>query len=113
MPPPGQRVETPMDTQRLKSLAHYICRSCAELGHAVTIAQINDILWRADGQTYLRLGRAVVGEDYVWQLDGPVCVNLAAVIEELAVEGHIRIRPQRTVTVQSSKIDDEVHDDCS
>jgi Protein of unknown function (DUF4065) len=86
-----------MDAGRLKSLVDYICTRCHDRARTLTISQLHRVLWYADGETYVRLGQAIIGDEYVRQLAGPVSVHLESVISELEREGQLETR-----SVQSS-----------
>jgi len=79
-----------MDSQRLKGIVRYICGRSRE--QPLRVAQIHHILWRADGETYVRLGRAIVAEEYVRQFDGPRSLHLDAALDELKREAYLEIR---------------------
>lgn len=85
-----------MDAQRLKAVLHYICGR--DGAHPLTLSQLHRTLWQADGETYVRLGRAFVDEDYVREVEGPRSIHLNAAIDELKREGRLETRPAQSNT---------------
>ena len=78
-----------VDVRRLKTLVHYICTRCRRDPSQLGAVKLHKILWFADGQTYARLGKAIIGEDYTREADGPMAVHLPAALRELEREGHL------------------------
>ena len=87
-----------MDAQKLKAITLYICARFRERAISPTVAQLHHILWHADGETYIRLGRAIVGDDYVRQVEGPKALSLETAIDALKREGRVDIQPTRSNT---------------
>ena len=90
---PKDRIE--MDAQKLKAITLYICARLREHAQHLTVARLHQILWHADGQTYVRLGRAIVGEDYVREVEGPKALHLGPALDELKREGRLDIQPTK------------------
>ena len=85
-----------MDAQRLKAVLHYICGR--DRARPLTLSLLHRTLWQADGETYVRLGHALVGEDYVREVEGPRSIHLDAAIDELKREGRLETRPVQSDT---------------
>jgi hypothetical protein len=81
-----------MDAQKLKAIVHYVCASCRHDPDKLGAVKLHKILWYADGQTYTRLGKAIVGEDYTRQAHGPMSIHLDSALRELEREGHLSVR---------------------
>jgi len=81
-----------VDAVKLKAVVHYICARCRPDPSNLGATKLHKILWYADGQTYTRLGRAIVGEDYTRQPHGPMSVHLDSAIRELEREGLLATR---------------------
>jgi hypothetical protein len=87
-----------MDAQRLKAIVHHICVRSRERARSLTVPQLHEILWRADGETYVRLGRAIVDEEYVRQVEGPHSIHLESAINELTRAGRLEIQSAQSNT---------------
>lgn len=85
-----------MDAQRLKAVLHYICGH--DRAQPLSLSQLHRALWQADGETYVRLGHALVGEDYVREVEGPRSIHLKAAIDALKREGRLETRPAQSNT---------------
>lgn len=81
-----------VDLRRLKTVVHYICTRCRRDPSQLGAVKLHKILWFADGQTYARLGSALLGEDYTRQPRGPLAVHLESALRDLEAEGHLLIR---------------------
>jgi hypothetical protein len=81
-----------VDVRKLKTLVHYICTRCRRDPSQLGAVKLHKILWFADGQTYARLGSAILGEDYTREPHGPMSVHLESALKELEIEGHIVTR---------------------
>jgi len=81
-----------VDAGKLKALVHYICTRCRRDPSKLGAIKLHKILWYADGQTYARLGKAIVGEDYTRQPHGPMLVHLDSALRELEREGLLSTR---------------------
>ena len=81
-----------VDAHKLKALVHYICTRCRRDPSKLGAVKLHKILWYADGQTYARLGRAILGEDYTRQPHGPMSVHLDSALRQLESEKQLLIR---------------------
>lgn len=76
------------DRERYKALLHYICRYTAREPEKLGLTKLHKILWFIDGQSFLRHGETITGENYIKHRYGPFSVHADEVISELrAAEG--------------------------
>jgi hypothetical protein len=88
-----------LDAHKLKAVVHYICIRCCTDLRTVHAAELHKILWLADGETYARLGRPILGEAYTRGSQGPISVHLDSTLMQLEQEGHVSIQ---TVGIRST-----------
>jgi hypothetical protein len=81
-----------VDALKLKALVHYICTRCRRDPSQLGAVKLHKILWFSDGQTYARLGKAILGEDYTRQSHGPMSVHLDSAVRQLERDGYLLTR---------------------
>ena len=77
--------------KKLKELILYICFK-SETDESFGATKLNKILFYADFLAYIRLGKAITGEEYVALSQGPAPKNLIPIREELVNEKRLAIR---------------------
>jgi hypothetical protein len=78
------------DREKFKSVVHYvIARAGDRDGFGAT--KLYKVLWFSDARAYMLRGKPITGEVYIREKHGPVPSHAPGVIEELKLEGAIKV----------------------
>lgn len=78
------------DRSKFKELVVYFAQESERAGdEGFDMVKLNKLLYRADFQAFLLLGRSITGATYEKQEWGPVARHLLIVLDELAAEGRV------------------------
>jgi uncharacterized phage-associated protein len=88
------------DRAKFKDVVHFICSNSKpeELGNV----KLHKILYFADMLTYLSTGEPLTGVEYQKQQFGPVARYLSSALNQLSIEGRIRIEKRDYFGYQKS-----------
>jgi hypothetical protein len=78
------------DRGKFKALLHYVVWKAGKIqGFGAT--KLYKVLWFADARAYMLLNESITGEAYIREKYGPLPKHALSVIDELQVEGAIRV----------------------
>lgn len=83
---------TNRNTDKLKTLIHYVAYRCIDEPHKLDQVKLNKALWFSDIAAYVERGQPITGEKYIKKPWGPVSSNLMWIVEELEKDGKLAVR---------------------
>ncbi|MDF1589609.1 MAG: Panacea domain-containing protein [Gammaproteobacteria bacterium] len=81
-----------MDTNKFKSLVHYVCHQTTEKPEKLGATKLNKVLWFSDLLSYIDTGKSITDEVYVKRQFGPVPKNILNTLNELIDEKAIAVQ---------------------
>jgi hypothetical protein len=80
------------DSNKFKSLVHYVCWRCSDEPSKLGAVKLNKILWLADFTRYYATGQSITGARYVKRQFGPVPSYINSALRDLEAEGVLSVR---------------------
>ena len=81
------------DLNALRAMVHFITRKYAMEPEVLGSTKLHKILWHTEIRTLRRLSRQAANETFRKKPFGPFSNNLATVIDQLAADGKLTVRP--------------------
>jgi hypothetical protein len=78
------------DRGKFKSLVHYVIARAGDRDGFGAV-KLYKVLWFSDARAYMLTGNPITGETYIREKYGPLPVHALGVLEELSLDGIIRI----------------------
>jgi hypothetical protein len=78
------------DREKFKSLVHYVIARAGDRDGFGAV-KLYKVLWFSDARAYMLTGNPITGENYIREKYGPVPVHALGVLQELSLDGMIRI----------------------